>query len=67
VSHGQAGALFVGGVMVSILGALQGWTGRSTMSSRSLGRPASRRTGWILAAVGVGAVVAGAVALSMTH
>lgn len=63
MSHGQAGVLFGGGVLAVILGALQGLIGRSTMSSRSLGRPASRRTGWIIAAVGAIAAVVGAVVL----
>jgi hypothetical protein len=66
MSHGQAGVLVAGGVLVLILGVLQGVTGRSTMSSRSLGGPASRRTGWIMAAIGVVAAVVGVVVLSRT-
>jgi hypothetical protein len=63
MSHGQAGVLVAGGALLLILGALQGLIGRSTMSTRSLGRPAPRRTGWIVAAVGVVAAVVGALVL----
>lgn len=53
--------LIGGGVVVAVLGALQGVTGRYMWSFARMGAPASRRTGWI--AAGAGALAFGAGAL----
>ena len=63
MSHDQAFFLFTVGSILVFLGALQGMTGRSTMSKTSFFGPAPRWQGWLVAAVGGIPTVVGAVAL----
>ncbi len=51
--------LIGGGVVVAVLGTLQGVTGRYMWSFARMGAPASRRTGWIAAVAGALAFGAG--------
>jgi hypothetical protein len=66
VNRDRAEVLVLFGVLIAILGTLQGLTGRSMLSRVSFGQPDSRRAGWMMAAVGAAALVVGVVVLSRT-
>jgi hypothetical protein len=63
MSRDQALMLLIVGVLALLFGGVQALTGLDTLSRTAFMTPASRRVGWVIAAVGGAGVVVAGVAL----